>query len=179
MFKGITKQNNKSPQVSRKTCQTNWVVGIVMIFFSVIFLNLKGIIFGFGCLSKKNWLVNWIQKRPQEGTTLTMENDHKNNTNGSWWCCLLAKLCPTLLWPMDHSLPGSSVHGISQARILEWVAISYSRGSSQPRDQTHISCFGMQILYHWATWEAQWELTLVLKILYIFADVGISLFSGG
>ena len=42
--------------------------------------------------------------------------------------------------PMDCSLPGSSVYGISQARILEWVAISYSRGSSQPRDQTCISC---------------------------------------
>jgi len=41
---------------------------------------------------------------------------------------------------MDGSPPGSSVHGIFQARILEWVAISYSRGSSRPRDQTHISC---------------------------------------
>ena len=40
----------------------------------------------------------------------------------------------------DCSLPGSSVHGISQARILEWVAISFSRGSSRPRDQTHVSC---------------------------------------
>ena len=42
--------------------------------------------------------------------------------------------------PLDCGLPGSSVHGISQARILEWVAISFSRGSSQPTDQTHISC---------------------------------------
>ena len=41
--------------------------------------------------------------------------------------------CPTLCDPMDCSPPGSSVHGISLARILEWVAISYSRGSSQPR----------------------------------------------
>ena len=46
------------------------------------------------------------------------------------------------------SLPGSSVHGIFQARILERVAISYSRGSSQPRDQTQVSWFGRQILYH-------------------------------
>ena len=44
--------------------------------------------------------------------------------------------CLTLCNPMDHSPPGSSVHGISQARILEWVAISFSRESSQPRDQT-------------------------------------------
>ena len=49
---------------------------------------------------------------------------------------------------MDCSLPGSSVHGILQARILEWVAISFSRGSSWPRDQTCVSCIGRQILYH-------------------------------
>ena len=50
--------------------------------------------------------------------------------------------------PMDYSLPGSSVHGISQAKILEWVAISFSRGSSQPRDQTcvsYISCTGRRV----------------------------------
>ena len=42
--------------------------------------------------------------------------------------------------PMDCSLPSSSVHGILQARILEWVAIPFSRGSSQPSDQTQVSC---------------------------------------
>ena len=47
--------------------------------------------------------------------------------------------CPTLCDPMDCSLPGSSLHGILQARILEWVAISFSRGSSRPRDQTWVS----------------------------------------
>ena len=46
--------------------------------------------------------------------------------------------CLTLCDPMDCSPPGSSVHGILQARILEWVAISYFRGSSRPRDQTHV-----------------------------------------
>ena len=64
-----------------------------------------------------------------------------------------AQLYPTLCSP-----PGSSVHGICQARILKWVATSSSRGSSQPRDQTHISCIsctGRLILYHYATWEAQ------------------------
>ena len=48
-------------------------------------------------------------------------------------------MCPTLC-DMDCSPPGSSVHEIFQARILEWVAISFSRGSSQPRDQTQVSC---------------------------------------
>ena len=49
---------------------------------------------------------------------------------------LVAQLCPTLFDPMDHSPRGSSVWGISQVRILEWVAVSFSRGSSQPRDWT-------------------------------------------
>ena len=49
-------------------------------------------------------------------------------------CMLVAQSCPTLCDPMDCSPPGFSVYGISQARILEWVAISFSRGSSQPRD---------------------------------------------
>ena len=59
--------------------------------------------------------------------------------------------------PMDCSPPwtvGSTVHGISQAGILGWVAMSFSRGSSWPRDQTCISYNGRQILYWWATWEA-------------------------
>ena len=67
-----------------------------------------------------------------------------------------AQSCPTLCNSMDCSLPGSSVHGILQARILEWVAISSSRESFWPRDRTCVSCIscvGRQILYHWATWE--------------------------
>ena len=74
------------------------------------------------------------------------------------WCWergVVTKSCPTLCDPMDCSLPGSSVHGIFQARILEWVAISFSRGSSQPRDQTHDCCIGRRILCHWTTREAQ------------------------
>ena len=59
---------------------------------------------------------------------------------GTGTMCLVAQLCPTLCDPMDCSPPGSSVHGILQARILEWVAISFSRGSSSPRDQTQVSC---------------------------------------
>ena len=52
----------------------------------------------------------------------------------------VSQSCPTLWDTMDHRLPGSSVHGILQARTLEWFAISFSRGSSQPRDQTRVSC---------------------------------------
>ena len=51
-----------------------------------------------------------------------------------------AQSCPTVCDPMDYSPPGSSVHGVLQARILEWVAISFSGGSSQPRDPTRVLC---------------------------------------
>ena len=52
----------------------------------------------------------------------------------------VAQSCPTLCDPMDCSLPGSTVHGIFQAIVLEWIAISFSKGSSQPRDRTRVSC---------------------------------------
>ena len=58
---------------------------------------------------------------------------------------------------MDCSPPGFSDHGISQA-ILEWVTISFSRGSFWPKDRTPVSCIGRRILYHWATWEARMPL---------------------
>ena len=72
-------------------------------------------------------------------------------------CVLVSQLCPTVCDSMDCSPPGSSVYGISQARILVWVAIYSFRGSSQSRYRTHvsrISCISRQILYHCATWEA-------------------------
>ena len=58
----------------------------------------------------------------------------------SYCACSVAQPCPTLCDPMDCSPPGSSVPGIAQARILEWVAISYYRGSSPPRVGIHLSC---------------------------------------
>ena len=58
---------------------------------------------------------------------------------------------------MDCSPPGSSVHGIFQAKILEWIAVSYSRGSSRPGERTRVTCIGRQILYR----EAQ---SLVLEV---------------
>jgi len=53
---------------------------------------------------------------------------------------LVVQLSPTLCNPMDYSPPGSSVHGILQTRILEWVAVPFSRGFSRPRDRTQVSC---------------------------------------
>ena len=78
-------------------------------------------------------------------------------------CCLGSKLCPTLLWLHELYSPRPLCPQDFPARILEWVAISSSRGileiespvqSSWPRDWTHVSCIGRRILYHWATREA-------------------------
>ena len=68
---------------------------------------------------------------------------------------LVTQSCLTLCDPMDYSSPGSSVHGISQARILEWVAISFSRGSSWPRDGTQVFWIAGRFFTVWATREAQ------------------------
>ena len=83
-------------------------------------------------------------------------------------CCLLVKSCLTLWDPMYCSPPGSSIHGISQERILEWVATSFSRGSSWARDQTHVSCIGRRVLYRWAIGDALktlWQVSVSCSIM--------------
>ena len=74
--------------------------------------------------------------------------------------CLVAQSCLTLCNPMDCSPPGFSVHGILQARILERVAMPFSEGSSQPRNQTQVSCIAGRFFTIWATKEAQDRLHL-------------------
>ena len=101
-----------------------------------------------------------------------LEEEQREGIKKRWFTKLcshtIAQSCLALCNPKDGSLPGSSVHVILQAIILEWVAISSSRGSSWPRDQTRVtwgSCIGRQILYHWApccgchgsgAWLLQW-----------------------
>ena len=97
--------------------------------------------------------------------------------------CLVAQLCPTLRGPLDCGLPGSSLHGIFQARILEWVTISISRGSSWPWDRTRVSCLSCQRLAAGlfttsTTWEAQmcywWTVTsleYLWKVLIRFLEI--------
>ena len=76
--------------------------------------------------------------------------------------------------PMDCRPSESFVHGVSQARILEWVTICFSRGSSWWKHQTCISCFDRWILYHWATWEAL--SILLIDHLHIVHHIGFSLY---
>ena len=68
--------------------------------------------------------------------------------------CLVSQLCPTLCYPMDCSPPASSVHGVLQARMLEWATIPFSRGTSRPRDQTWLSCTAGRFFTNWAIREA-------------------------
>ena len=82
--------------------------------------------------------------------------------NSSYVMCACSVMSNSL-YPSDCSWPDSSVHGIFQAQMLEWFGISFSRGYSRLRDQTHTSCIGRQIVYHWATklWASQ--MVLVVK----------------
>ena len=70
------------------------------------------------------------------------------------WVNEVTQSCPTLFDPMDGRQPGSSIHGILQARKLEWVATAFLRGSSQPRDQTQVSRIAGRRFTPWATREA-------------------------
>ena len=83
-------------------------------------------------------------------------------------CCVKVKSCPTLCDPVECSLPCSSVHGILQARILEWVAISFSRGSSRPRDSTWVSHIAGRRFNLWATREAPFLLYRSLLIIEVY-----------
>ena len=103
---------------------------------------------------------------------------HHSLIQGTWLSlmCSAAKSCPTPYNPVDCSPPGSSVHGIAQVRILEWVAISSSRGSSWSRDWTHVSCFGngffttepSGIHAHMGTWTATCRFVCMFKLSFLW-----------
>ena len=82
------------------------------------------------------------------------------------YCCLLAQSCLTLCDPMNCSLLGSSVHGIFQARILEWVAVSFSRGYFWPRDRTCVSCIAGRFFTTVPPGKHQVPVMLMLLVFY-------------
>ena len=101
------------------------------------------------CLSHAAWaaqfnssilLVSWRQHRPRTMGISRLEVSCRITVCVCVCVCVYAQSHPTLCNAMDCSPPVSSVHGILQAKVLEWVAISCSKGSSQPRDKTHVSC---------------------------------------
>ena len=81
-----------------------------------------------------------------------------------------AQSCPTLCNPMECSPPGSGIHGVFQARVLEWVAISFSRGSSQPRDRTWVSHTLGRRFYH-LSHQGSPQYLNIFAIIYVLASV--------
>ena len=107
---------------------------------------------------------NMVSRRISEEKSFLKGDGHQENNSRRDSKChlvnivfqgsvLVHHLCPTLCDLMDCSQPGSSIHGIFQAGILEWVAISVLRGFSQPRDQIQVSCIASRFFTDWATRE--------------------------
>ena len=91
----------------------------------------------------------------EQSSVKSMTSNTAHSTVPGTLLCLVTQSCPALCNPMDCSPPGSSDHWILQARILEWVVMPSSRGSSQPRDWTQVSCMAGGFFTIWATREAQ------------------------
>ena len=99
-------------------------------------------------------------------------------------CVIVTQSYPTLCSPINCSPPGSSVHGILQARILEWVAMPFSRGSSQPKDRTWVSLIESRFFTIWSTWESRksrdvlrWWV-LLLPLCYFLSQIYLVYASG-
>ena len=113
-----------------------------------------------------HFLLPTLSRTPIYIHTHTHTHTHTYTHVYIWYMkVLVTQLCLTLCYPMDYSLPGSSVHGFLQARILEWVAIPLSR-SSLPRDQTQVSHVADRLFTVWATREAPYE-TYIYIYIYI------------
>ena len=112
------------------------------------FMKLEGLL----CHFFKAWTILWIQydKYIYWNYSKICWNFEESESESE-----VTQSCPTLCDPMDCSPPGSPVHGILPARILEWVAIAFSRGSSRPRDQTQVSCIAGRRFNLWATRKTQ------------------------
>ena len=128
---------------------------VVWAFFGIAFLWDWNENWPFPDKVKINMNTLWFAQGNQEKMfERRKQKPHRLCIISHWFVCVRARLfwmCPTLCDPMDCSLPVSSVHGILQARILESVVMPSFRGSSQPRDRTHISyvsCIGRLVLYH-------------------------------
>ena len=129
-----------SPKVRNKTKVPTFTTTIQHSFLS----------FGHSNQSRKRNKKNPNWKRRSRTLTVCRWHDPLRESESE---SEVTQSCPTLCDPMDCSLPGSSVHGIFQARIPDCVAISFFGTSSWPRDQTCL-LLGRWDFYHWATWEA-------------------------
>ena len=120
----------------------NYIFSLENVYLSPLPI-LKLCCFAFLLLSDRNYLYDLnIKSVLDDWQTFSVWRDllNKNHIVCVYVCVLVSQACLTLCDPMDCSPPGLSVHEILQARILEWVVIPFSRGSSWPRDQTRVSC---------------------------------------
>ena len=123
-------------------------------FTAALFINAKNL---------ETTILSWVNGYINLGTSdngilfSAEKNEHSNHEKTCEVKVKVTQSCPTLCGPMDYT-----VHGILQARILEWVAIPFSRGSFQPRDRTLVSCIAGRFFTSWATREAQRNLRCVL-----------------
>ena len=120
-----------------------FLLGIVLVFYCCMTVWFYFILFLWPCpvafdRIQHSFMIKTLNKVGIEGVLLLLSRQVVSDS---------------FVTPCRDSPPGSSVHGIAQVRVLEWVAISFSRGTSRPRDGTCISCTGTWILYHWATRE--------------------------
>ena len=110
--------------------------------------------------AKRHGFYPWVGKIPWRRAWQSTPVFLPGETLGqrSWWTTVkkneVTRSCPTLCDLMDSSLLGSSIHGNLQARVLEWAAISFSRGSSKPRDRTWVSCIADKHCTVWDTRKA-------------------------
>ena len=124
----------------------------------------------YGDAKSWTWLSDWTDLNNHEGRGILCKickaGTKSQQLADSWHEIEVTQSCLTLFDPMDCSLPHSSIHGIFQARVLEWVAISFSRGSSRPREWTQVSCIVGRRFTLWATRE--WLLAEVSKLVWGF-----------
>ena len=121
----------------------------------------------FGLLADQGTLKSLLQHHNSKASILVCLAFFTIHLSHPYMCVLVIQLCPTLCNLMDCNPPGSSVHVILQARILEWGAIPFSRGSSWPRDQTWISWTAGRFFIIWATREEHdcWDFDLYRPLL--------------
>ena len=134
-----------------------------------------------GKIFKKHKRINRSKPRKIKGVVSAESGLIEKNSYIHWvfyCCCLLAKSCLIFCNPMDCSPLDSSVHGISQARILKWVAISFFRGSSRHRNWTRVSCTAGGFFFtNWTTREAlHWIITHFLLSHHLPRDVKADIF---
>ena len=120
---------------------------------------------------------NWADKVEVSWRILELKVEHfpLRNFKGKW--SVSCSVCPTLCNPIDCSPPGSSVHGISQAKILEWVALPFFKWSSPPRDLTWVSCIEDRWFMLWATGKQTWWKKQDDKVIGVKAQEVRELFS--